>query len=127
MSDRICKLYAWRDALNRAPALDRVKHDQDLGDHDERTSDQTQPRHTSRHQLGSVHQVPQDDSVGETREEAGPNQERSTIDRNERLAENRSGSRRRILAHAAIPAKNATTASRMFQPIVTYSSSRPRR
>jgi hypothetical protein len=59
------------------------------------------PSHVIRRGTNSdrVHQVPQDDSVGETREEARPNQERSTIGRNERLTENRSGGRRRILPH----------------------------
>jgi hypothetical protein len=60
----------------------------DPGDHDERTADETQPRHTSRHQLGTVHQVTQHHSVGETSEEARSDKERSVVERDEHIAEN---------------------------------------
>jgi hypothetical protein len=85
--------------LNGSPSLDRVEHDGDPGDHDERTSDETQPRHTLRHQLGSVHQVAQDHAVRETREEAWPDEERSVIERDEHVPENGSRGRRGLLPH----------------------------
>ena len=73
---------------------DDAEEDGDPRRRDQRSTDDADQRHAARHQARPVHQVAQDQPGPEAVDEAGSEQERPVVDRDERLAD-----RRRAMPH----------------------------
>jgi hypothetical protein len=73
-----------RDDLPRRACLEDAEHDGDPRSADQRTSDEPQHGHPPWHQAGSVHQVAEQESVPDADNEAGSEQRRPIIDRDQR-------------------------------------------
>src|SRR5215203_2554543 len=88
-----------RDILHHTPCLDDPEQDGDTRSDDQRTADEPQHGHGPRHQGGTVHQVAQHQPVPDADDEAGSEQARPFMERDQRLTggDERSGIRARSL------------------------------